>query len=80
MNTYDPTDLDALGRRHRRLKDSLKEVVAALTPEVRAAAQAGMPYAEIARRTGYTPERVRQIASSEEKPPPKWGEPTPSRS
>jgi len=56
------TDLDTLGRRHRKLQAELDEVRAALADAIRAEKAAGATYVELMNRSGYTStETIRQI-------------------
>jgi hypothetical protein len=63
---YDPTNLQRLGREHKRRRDALAEVREKLAPEIRAAHDAGVPQHEIAAWAGYTREVIRQICLTDE--------------
>lgn len=55
-------DLDALGKRHLRLQEELKEVRERLAPLIRAERKAGETLQHIVQRSGYhSTEMVRQI-------------------
>ncbi len=58
---YDSTRLAQLGRRHQRLRADLEALRPGLADEIRLAAAAGVPQAEIAAMSGYTRDQVRQI-------------------
>lgn len=56
------TDLDALGRRHRKLQADLAEVREQLAPAMREARKAGATLVDVMNRSGYASvETVRQI-------------------
>lgn len=55
-------DLDALGKRHRRLQQELEDVRAKLAPAMREAREAGETIGGVQQRSGYRSyEAVRQI-------------------
>lgn len=59
-------DLDALGRKHKRLLSELEEVRNQLAEAIRAEAVAGATWMELARRAGYnSTETIRRILHPE---------------
>jgi hypothetical protein len=59
MSEHDTTRLQELGRRRRKLEAQLAELDAELTPEVFAAAQAGVPQKSMIDWTGMARESIR---------------------
>lgn len=58
------TDLDTLGKRHRRLQTELAEVREQLADAIRAERATGATYVDLMNRSGYTSiETVRQIVN-----------------
>jgi hypothetical protein len=60
MKRYDPGRLDELGSERLHLRESLARVNEDLDAEISKATRAGIPQAEIARRTRLTRESVAQ--------------------
>lgn len=58
---YDTTRLAQLGRKHQRLRTDLEDLRPQLADEIRAATEAGVSQAEIAKLSGYTRDQIRQI-------------------
>lgn len=61
MTNYDLTRLAELGRQYERERAAAEKTRAELTPEILAAAAAKVRQVDIARASGLTRERVRQI-------------------
>ena len=66
VRMYDMTRLNALGKRRQRLMEQLEALRIEIEPEIRAAAQAGVPQVDIVRATGYTRETVRVASMAPE--------------
>lgn len=58
---YDLTRLNQFGRKHKRLRDEMEALRPELAEEIRAAHAAGVAQVDIAARSGYTRDQVRQI-------------------
>lgn len=73
MSVMDTTALDAAARRYRRAEAALDKARTELTAEVvavlRSTDERGAQ-AEVARRTGWSREQIRQIVRAAETPPP----------
>lgn len=61
MGEYDVARLAELGKRYEQERAAAEATRKELTPEIVAAARAGVRQVEIVRATGLTRERVRQI-------------------
>ena len=61
MTDYDLTKLSDLGQRYERERAAAEATRALLTPEIVAAASAGVRQVDIVKASGLTRERVRQI-------------------
>lgn len=60
------TDLDTLGRKHKRLQDELEEIREQLADAIRAEAENGATWMELANRSGYkSTETIRRILRPE---------------
>ncbi len=66
MSAHDTSKLEELGRRRQRLERQLKELDQELTPEIQAAAAAGVAQVDIIRWTGLARESVRLKSMSPE--------------
>jgi hypothetical protein len=61
MTDYDLTKLTSLGERHDRERAAVEKTRGEMTPEIVAAARAGVRQVDIVKASRLTRERVRQI-------------------
>ncbi|MFI7547223.1 hypothetical protein [Actinoplanes sp. NPDC049599] len=66
MSAHDTSKLQDLGKRRQRLEAQLAELDARLTPEIQAAAAAGVPQKDVISWTGLSRESVRLKSMSDE--------------